>query len=100
MKYKGFDRYLIERDVQDIEQTAQLDGETQVDPDKTDRTSDLINSLKEIIQLAQKAISDRERGLGDEQLGRNPPEDEEDEGKNKLIGKPNADTAMGMFGEE
>ena len=104
MKFKGvptFENYFEIRESQDITSNATQPGTFQSDPDKDDRSSDLLSALKEIVALAQKAIDIREKGLGDADANQNKGNEEPDGASlNNLTSKPKADGPEAMFGNE
>ena len=106
MKLRSFKQYAEDRDEQDVGpepmQTG-LPGETQSDPDKPNKSADLIRALEDIIEMAKKALEMRSKGLGDLD-GNGKPTDEDDNAGDKNLGstmaRPKADTGEGMFGAE
>lgn len=100
-KMLNFETYKEFRDTQDVGPEPVVDGETQVDPEKEDRTSELVAALKDIISVAKSAMQAREKGLGDKPTHGKPNEEEpDDQSMKNTVSRPNSDSAAGLFGQD
>ena len=97
---KRWDQFLTEREMNDIGAEPMGPGEFPRDPDKPDHTQDLMAALKEIIQVAKKALDMREKGLGDKSGNGDPNDENDDDSMNNLVSRPDPDSAEKMFGSD
>ena len=95
---KKFRQYVTEQEDGSSPSPPEM-GEDQRDPDKPDRVEDLIASLKEIIQVAKRAMDTRNIGLGDKHGSGDPNKDTTDDGNN-VVTRPKSDTPEGLFGQD
>ena len=103
MKSHKFTDYVEDRDAQDVGPEPMSDGEMTHDPDKPDKTTDLIRALEDVIATAKKALDARAKGLGDLSGNGKPTDDDDRSGDGQLgktIVRPGADTAGGTFGQD
>ena len=101
MKLRSFKQYREDRDAQDVGPEPMGPGMEQSDPDKPDKSNDLISALEDIVSIANRALSLRNKGLGDLSGNGKPNEEESDDASlNKTIARPKSDNAEGMFGGE
>lgn len=91
--------YVTEQDAQDVGPAITPPGESQRDPDAPSRIDKLISSLKEIMQLAKRAIEEKESGLADK-TGNQEPGKEHPTDMNNLVTRPKSDSAASLFGQD
>ncbi len=75
-------------------------GEDQLDPDKPDQADDLISALKNIIDVAKKALNKKSDGLADMSAAKDNDEDKERNDMSDLVSRPSADGPAAQFGME
>ncbi len=93
-----FTEYTRDRDSSDVGPEPMDTGEMQRDPDKPDKVDDLMSALKEIIQVAKRAIQIRQSGLGD-LSGSGKPTDEKPDNLDNVVTRPSPDSSA-SFGED
>lgn len=93
-----FREYAAEQDDRMVRSNTIQPGEMQRDPDKpSDQIdSDLVNTLKDIIQMAQRAIEMREKGLADLKGG----QDDRSQNNNNVVVQSKTDGPEDLFGQD
>ncbi len=87
-----FTEYVNDRDSSDIGPEPMDTGEKLRDPDKPDKDGDLMLAMKEIIQLAKRAINTHQDALGD-LSGNGKPTDEKPDNLDNVVTRPGADSS-------
>lgn len=93
-----FVEFLADRNVRSAPPLVNGDGDEQRDPDKPDQSQELISAMKEIIDLAKRAIERRTKGLADK--SGNQEDDHPTKDQNDIVTRPKADNPASLFGEE
>ncbi len=87
-----FIEYVNDRDSSDVGPEPMGSGEMQRDPDRPNKAGDLMIAMKEIIQVAKRAMQHHQSGLGD-LSGNGKPTDEKPDNLDNVVTRPGADSS-------
>jgi len=92
--------YVANRDVRDTSPLVTGDGESQRDPDNPNMTQELINALKDIVNVAQNVLN-KNKSVDSDKVGNKDKDiDGVNNDQNDVINRPKADSPASIFGEE